>query len=74
MPAKGLFTVLGKLFDTKELSKLKKGYEQSLKISSSEGRGAFFKGFAEKFAFGAAQAAGKGVVHALTALLGIQPI
>jgi hypothetical protein len=67
----GLFQVLESVFDETEISRFKKGYETAKKKKTSEERVTAFKGVANKFAEGAAAAAGAGVVKVLKAHVGM---
>ena len=66
----GLFQVLESVFDRAEIVKFRKGYDDAKKEKTSEKSVAAFKGVAQKFAEGAAKAAGDGVVKVLKAHLG----
>ncbi|MFD2168076.1 hypothetical protein ACFSJY_17605 [Thalassotalea euphylliae] len=67
----GLFEVLESVFDKQELLDFKTGYEAAKKEQNTERMIATFKGVAQKFAEGAAKAAGKNVVNVLKAQLGL---
>jgi hypothetical protein len=71
VPAVGLFTVLETLFDKEQLQEFRKGYEAAKKIQSAAERVEFFKSLASKFANGAAETAGSGVVAIVKAHLGV---
>ena len=66
----GLFQVLESIFDKSELEKFKAGYEDAKSRKSASARIKIFKGVAKKFAEGAANAAGSGVVAVLKAHIG----
>jgi hypothetical protein len=66
----GLFAVLDTLFDKKQLSEFKKGYDGAKKDKDAAKRVQLFKLLARKFAEGAAEAAGGGVVAIVRAHLG----
>lgn len=68
--ASGLFQVLQTVFDKDEIENFKKGYEQAKKEVNVEKRKGFFKAVAKKFAEGAANKAGEGVVTILKVYMG----
>lgn len=67
----GLFSVLENLFDKKQIHSFKKGFEDAKKIKDAAQRVQLFKSLARKFADGAAEAAGGGVVAVVKAHLGL---
>ena len=67
----GLFAVLDTLFDKKQLSEFKNGYDGAKKNKDAAQRVRLFKLLARKFAEGAAEAAGGGVVAIVKAHLGL---
>lgn len=66
----GLFAVLEALFDQKQIQAFKKGYEDAKRTKDAAQRVQLFKSLARKFADGAAEAAGGGVVAVVKAHLG----
>jgi len=69
--ASGLFNVLEKLFDTYELTGFRNDFEALLKQSNLKNRKELFKKLMRKFAEGAAEASGSGVITVLKAHLGL---
>ncbi|MCP5283783.1 MAG: hypothetical protein H6933_02675 [Burkholderiaceae bacterium] len=69
--ATGLFAVLEKLFDKKQLQAFQKGYEAAKKGQTTAERVKLFKDLARQFAEGAAAAAGGGVMAIVKAHLGM---
>ena len=67
----GLFQVLESVFDLSEIEEFKAGYETAKKKKTTDERVAAFKSVAKKFAEGAANAAGAGVVSVLRVHIGI---
>lgn len=67
----GLFKVLESVFDRNEIDSFKAGYESVKKKETADERVVAFKAVAKKFAEGAAQSAGIGVVTVLKAHLGL---
>lgn len=67
----GLFQVLESIFDEKEIKQFRKGYEAAKKKSTAEEKVEAFKDVAKKFAEGAANAAGGGVVTVFKACVGM---
>jgi len=63
----GLFAVLESIFDKSQLEDFKNGYEKEKKIEDIAQRVELFKLLARKFATGAAEAAGGGVVAVVKA-------
>ena len=69
VPASGMFTVLATLFEEVDLLGFKEGYEQAKSMDDKKERIAFFTRLAKKFAEGAAETAGAGVVAVVRAYL-----
>lgn len=67
----GLFAVLETLFDKKQLGAFKTGYDNAKKNKDAAQRVQLFKSLARKFAEGAAEAAGGGVITVVKAHLGL---
>jgi hypothetical protein len=67
----GLFAVLEKLFDLTQIQAFKKGYEDAKHTKDVAQRAQLFKVLVRKFADGAAEAAGGGVVAVVKAHLGL---
>ena len=67
----GLFAVLGTMFDKKQLLAFKEGYDEAKRNKDAVQRTRLFKSLARKFAEGAAEAAGGGVVAIVKAQLGL---
>ena len=65
----GLFSVLETLFNKQQLQAFKKGYEEVKRSKDAAHRIQLFKSLARKFADGAAEAAGAGVVAVVNAHL-----
>jgi hypothetical protein len=69
--SEGLFDVLEAVFDKDEIKKFKNGYDDAKEKKTHKQRQEAFKGFAKKFAEGAAKVAGAGVAAVLKAHIGI---
>jgi hypothetical protein len=69
--AAGLFSVLETLFDKRQLQAFKNGYEGAKHTKDAATRVRLFKSLTRKFAEGAAEAAGAGVLVVVKAHLGI---
>ncbi len=69
--ATGLFAVLETLFDKKQLQSFQKDYEAAKKGQTTAERIKLFKSLARRFAEGAAEAAGGGVMAIVKAHLGL---
>ncbi len=69
--ASGLFAVLETLFDKRQIQIFKKRFDQAKKVKDATERIELFKSFARKFAEGAAEAAGGGVIAVVKTHLGL---
>lgn len=70
--ASGLFQVLGTVFDKNQLATFRRGFDDAKSAKDAAQRVQLFKLLARKFAEGASEAAGSGVVAVVKAHLGVE--